>query len=56
MEKEQIPYAVMISPSDFEAGKVVIKPQVGGKDAAEPQETVLRSEMINWLKSKLSKA
>ncbi|CAE6468289.1 unnamed protein product [Rhizoctonia solani] len=55
MDKELIPYAVMVGPDEIKDGKVKVKIQysAGGEDAGS-QVLLSREELIPWLKQKLS--
>ncbi|GAB1526714.1 Cytoplasmic and mitochondrial histidine tRNA synthetase [Rhizoctonia solani] len=61
MDKELIPYAVMLGPDEVKEGKVKVKIQAsgsffvnaGGEDAGS-QVTISREELIPWLKQRLS--
>ncbi|CAE6461224.1 unnamed protein product [Rhizoctonia solani] len=55
MDKELIPYAVMVGPDEIKDGKVKVKIQysAGGEDAGS-QVILEREELIPWLKQKLS--
>ncbi|CAE6445024.1 unnamed protein product [Rhizoctonia solani] len=54
MDKELIPYAVMLGPDEIKEGKVKLKIQysAGGEDAGS-QVTISREELIPWLKQRL---
>ncbi|KAF8753795.1 WHEP-TRS domain [Rhizoctonia solani] len=60
MDKELIPYAVMLGPDEVKEGKVKVKIQAsgsffysaGGEDAGS-QVTISREELIPWLKQRL---
>ncbi|KAJ1302826.1 hypothetical protein OPQ81_003131 [Rhizoctonia solani] len=54
MDKELIPYAVMVGPDEVKDGKVKVKIQysAGGEDAGS-QVTLARAELIPWLKQRL---
>ncbi|KAG8726699.1 Cytoplasmic and mitochondrial histidine tRNA synthetase [Ceratobasidium sp. 423] len=56
MDKELIPYAVMVGPDEVKDGKVKVKIQysAGGEDAGS-QITISRGELIPWLKQRLGK-
>ncbi|KAG9089256.1 Cytoplasmic and mitochondrial histidine tRNA synthetase [Ceratobasidium sp. 392] len=54
LEKEQIPYAVMIGPDEAAEGAVKVKTQLSaGGDSAGTEEKMPRAEVINWLKERL---
>ncbi|KAG9079808.1 Cytoplasmic and mitochondrial histidine tRNA synthetase, partial [Ceratobasidium sp. 370] len=54
LEKEQIPYALMIGPDEIKEGLVKVKTQLGaGGDAAGTEEKMPRTEVIKWLKERL---
>ncbi|CAE6464590.1 unnamed protein product [Rhizoctonia solani] len=54
MDKELIPYGVMMGPDEVKDGKVKVKIQysAGGDDAGS-QVTLSRTELIPWLKQRL---
>ncbi|CAE6534423.1 unnamed protein product [Rhizoctonia solani] len=54
MDKELIPYAVMVGPDEVKEGKVKVKIQysAGGEDAGS-QVILSREELIPWLKLRL---
>ncbi|QRV80482.1 histidyl-tRNA synthetase [Ceratobasidium sp. AG-Ba] len=55
LEKEQIPYALMIGPDEVKEGMVKVKTQLSaGGDAAGQEEKMPRSEVISWLKQRLA--
>ncbi|KAM0748219.1 histidyl-tRNA synthetase [Meredithblackwellia eburnea MCA 4105] len=56
VDKDRIPYAVIIGKDELEAGNVRVKEQVG-KDAAGQNkgEVVKRDELVQWLKGKLGR-
>ncbi|CAE6339158.1 unnamed protein product [Rhizoctonia solani] len=55
MDKELIPYGLMIGPDEVKEGKVKVKIQysAGGADAGS-QVTLSREELIPWLKQRLN--
>ncbi|CAE7145418.1 unnamed protein product [Rhizoctonia solani] len=55
MDKELIPYGLMIGPDEVKDGKVKVKIQysAGGEDAGS-QITLSRGELIPWLKQRLN--
>ncbi|KAG8682122.1 Cytoplasmic and mitochondrial histidine tRNA synthetase [Ceratobasidium sp. 394] len=55
LEKEQIPYALMIGPDEVKEGTVKVKTQLSaGGEAAGTEEKMPRAEVINWLKQRLA--
>ncbi|KAG8719152.1 Cytoplasmic and mitochondrial histidine tRNA synthetase [Ceratobasidium sp. 395] len=54
LEKEQIPYALMIGPDEIQEGMVKVKTQLSaGGDSAGTEEKMPRAEVIKWLKERL---
>ncbi|KAG8770163.1 Cytoplasmic and mitochondrial histidine tRNA synthetase [Ceratobasidium sp. 428] len=54
LEKEQIPYALMIGPDEIQEGVVKVKTQLSaGGDSAGTEEKMPRAEVIKWLKERL---
>lgn len=54
LEKELIPYALIIGPDEVKDGLVKVKTQLSaGGDAAGKEEIVPRPEVISWLKQRL---
>ncbi|BGP14605.1 Cytoplasmic and mitochondrial histidine tRNA synthetase [Rhodosporidiobolus nylandii] len=55
IDKERIPYAVQVSPSELEKGTIRVKPQVGKEQGAGNDIEMKREELIPWLKNALGK-
>lgn len=54
IDKERIPYAVLVAPEELKEGKIRVKAQVGKDEAGGGQgELVDRSELVNYLKGLL---
>ncbi|KAK4050173.1 Cytoplasmic and mitochondrial histidine tRNA synthetase [Microbotryomycetes sp. JL201] len=55
VDKEQIPYAVTVSPEELALGQIRVKPQVGKEEGAGSGVLLQRSELVPWLKAALQK-
>lgn len=57
MNKEQIPFAVIIGPDELKAGFVRVKEQKGkdasGGEAVDNGEQVKREELVAWLRQRI---
>lgn len=57
LEKDRIPFAVLVAPSELKEGKVRVKQQVGKVDAEEGQGVLMdKSEVVAYLKARLAKS
>jgi histidyl-tRNA synthetase len=59
IDRDRIPFAVIVAPDELKEGKVRVKEQVG-KDAAEGAEDkkglpVEREKLVPWLKEALAR-
>lgn len=58
VDKDAVPFAVMVSPDELEAGEIIIKPQsVSGQDQGEGGKGIKmkRTEMVPWLLERLGR-
>lgn len=53
IDKERIPFAVLVTPDELKEGKIRVKAQVGKEEASGQGELIDRSEMIAYLKKQL---
>lgn len=53
IDKDAIPYAVIIATDEIKEGTVLIKAQVGKEEGQNKGEKVERKDMIAWLKERL---
>ena len=55
IDKDRIPFAILVAPDEVKEGKVRVKQQVG-KEEGEGKMGVLmdRTEVVDYLKSKLA--
>lgn len=53
IDKDRIPFAVMVAPDELKQGMVRIKEQVGKEEGQNKGELVSRGEMIEWLSKRL---
>ncbi|KAI5479019.1 histidyl-trna synthetase [Pseudohyphozyma bogoriensis] len=56
IDKERIPYAVMVSPDEWKAGNVRVKEQVGKEDAVGKGDEMTLAELTPYLLKKLGRA
>ena len=54
VDKDNIPFAVIVAPDELAKGLVRIKPQVGKEEAKNDGEVVERTDMVLWLTKKLA--
>lgn len=50
IDKERIPFAVLVAPDELREGKIRVKAQVGKDEASGQGELMERGEMIAYLK------
>lgn len=55
VDKDRIPYAVIIGTTELAQGNVNVKQQVGKDEAQGNGEPVPRAELVSWLKQKLGR-
>ncbi|GAA5884661.1 hypothetical protein JCM6882_005338 [Rhodosporidiobolus microsporus] len=55
IDKERIPYAVQVSPSELAKGTIRVKPQVGKEQGAGNDVEIKREELVPWLLQALGK-
>ncbi|PRQ77507.1 histidyl-tRNA synthetase [Rhodotorula toruloides] len=55
IDKEKIPYAVQVSPSELAKGTIRVKPQVGKELGSGNDIELKREELVPWLLEKLGK-
>jgi histidyl-tRNA synthetase len=54
IDKERIPFAVLVAPDELKQGKIRVKAQVGKDEAGGGQgELVDRSDLVSYLKKLL---
>ncbi|GAA5821337.1 hypothetical protein JCM11251_004577 [Rhodosporidiobolus azoricus] len=55
IDKERIPYAVQVSPSELAKGTIRVKPQVGKEQGSGNDVEINRDELVPWLLKALGK-
>ncbi|SCZ99565.1 BZ3500_MvSof-1268-A1-R1_Chr3-1g06104 [Microbotryum saponariae] len=53
VDKERIPFAVIVAPDEMERGEIRIKPQLGKEEAQGLGVLVKRDELVSWLLKEL---
>lgn len=56
VDKENIPYAVTVSPDELANGQIRVKPQVGKEQGTGNGVLLDRAELVPWLKNALNLA